>query len=125
MSVQTDVKKTLDALGADIAALQSQCASLSSQISGIKSGIDSSGTGWIRFSDGTQVCWAKINHNTRTNFPVAFSATPVGSVSASALAEQVGISEVTTTRIRAGFASGSGSGDITYNGQYIAVGRWK
>lgn len=125
MSVQTDVKKTLDALGADIAALQSQCASLSSQISGIKSGIDSSGTGWIRFSDGTQVCWAKINHNTRTNFPVAFSATPVGSVSASAVAEMVGISEVTTTRIKAGFASGSGSGDTTYSGQYIAVGRWK
>lgn len=125
MSVQSDVKKALDALVADIAALQSQCASLASQVGSLSSGIDSSGTGWIRFSDGTQVCWAKINNNTRTNFPVAFSETPVGSVSASAVADKVGISEVTTTRIKAVFSSGDGSGDTTYSGQYIAVGRWK
>lgn len=135
MSVQSDVKKVLDALGADIAALQSQCASLSSQISGIKSGIDSFGTGWIRFSDGTQVCYGTFSDDQTTNFPKAFNAPPSVTVSAVGYSSDTysgagGVASLNDRYVSAGYFRGGLTTTYTTgfrysSGNYIAVGRWK
>lgn len=135
MSVQSNVKKALDALGADIAALQSQCASLSSQISGIKSGIDSFGTGWIRFSDGTQVCYGTFSNDRTTNFPKAFNASPSVTVSAVGYDRDTyngigGVASLNDRYVSAEYFRGGLTKAYMTNfsyssGNYIAVGRWK
>lgn len=135
MSVQSDVKKALDALVADIAALQSQCASLASQVGSLSSGIDSSGTGWIRFSDGTQVCYGTFSNDRTTNFPKAFNASPSVTVSAVGYDSDTyngvgGVASLNDRDVSAEYFRGGLT--KTYmtsfeysSGNYIAVGRWK
>lgn len=135
MSVQSDVKKALDALVADIAALQSQCASLASQVGSLSSGIDSSGTGWIRFSDGTQVCYGTFSNDKITNFPKAFNASPSVTVSAVGYDSNTyngigGVAPlddryVSEKYFRGGLAKTYMSEFRYSSGNYIAVGRWK
>ena len=135
MSVQSDVKKALDALGADIAALQSQCASLASQVGSLSSGIDSSGTGWIRFSDGTQVCYGTFSNDRTTNFPKAFNAPPSVTVSAVGYNSDTysgigGVASLDNRYVSAEYFVGCLTktyvSSFRYSsGNYIAVGRWK
>ena len=129
MSVQSDVKKALDALGADIAALQSQCASLASQVGSLSSGIDSSGTGWIRFSDGTQVCWADCGNDSSkfyVTFPKSFLDIPVISLGAVGPDGSKALAYVdSSTKVGATIIPGWSTWNKTIGVKYIAVGRWK
>lgn len=135
MSVQSNVKKALDALVADIAALQSQCASLASQVGSLSSGIDSSGTRWIRFSDGTQVCYGTFSDDRTTNFPKAFNAHPSVTVSAvgynsdnyNGIGGVASLNDkyVSAEYFRGGLTNTYLTSFRSSSGNYIAVGRWK
>ena len=84
------------------------------------SGVASSGSNWVRFSDGTQICWYVINSDGSDytwSFPVAFSNTGYSVVSyPSAFLSGGCKSKSTTSCILPGFT------DVACNS--IAVGRW-
>ena len=84
------------------------------------SGVASSGSNWVRFSDGTQICWYVINSDGNDytwSFPVAFSNTGYSVVSfPSAFLSGGCKSKSTTSCILPGFT------DVACNS--IAVGRW-
>lgn len=84
------------------------------------SGVASSGSNWVRFSDGTQICWYVINSDGNDytwSFPVAFSNTGYSVVGyPSAFLAGGCKSKSTTSCILPGF------NDEACNS--IAVGRW-
>ena len=84
------------------------------------SGVASSGSNWVRFSDGTQICWYVINSDGNDytwSFPVAFSNTEYSVVSYPSTFLSGGCkSKSTTSCILPGFT------DVACNS--IAVGRW-
>ena len=94
-------------------------------------GVVASGPDYVRFGDGTQICWGIGCHvdgyvtetNRRVNFPVAFVINP--SVIAASNAN-IGTSTVivgweSTTGFSIGAADGNARGDTNW----IAIGRWK
>ena len=84
------------------------------------SAVAASGSNWVRFSDGTQICWYSINSDGNDytwSFPVAFSNTGYSVVSyPSAFLSGGCKSKSTTSCILPGFT------DVACNS--IAVGRW-
>lgn len=102
MSVQSDVKKALDALGA--------------------LGVDSSGTGWIRFANGTQIAYG-LTAMTWNSFPVAFSEKPTVLLTP----------RLSSNSIQSAWLDDDSVNNtkffprVTNNGliYYIAIGRWK
>ena len=85
------------------------------------SAVAASGSNWVRFSDGTQICWYSLYTSGASHtwsFPVAFSNTGYSVVSCSSRP----IMSACTSR---------GTTSCTLNGvneatcYYIAVGRWK
>ena len=89
-------------------------------------GVATSGTDYIRFGDGTQICWGNTNsiNNSGTSshtFPAAFSDTPcIALVSTSNLDDVWYVKSRSTTAVsfgKAGWLSGKAC--------YIAAGRWK
>lgn len=107
----------------------------------IESGSNSNGA-YIRFSDGTQICWHTVSfpatftpwgniyafiYATRINYPAAFIAEPSVNVTNS--------TKDYTAMITRVFTYGTGIGtvslarptiaDETYSIDYVATGRWK
>lgn len=84
------------------------------------SAVAASGSNWVRFSDGTQICWGN-GHDTQ-NFPVAFTNTSyscVGSFSDDGMKlYHFRFAEKTTTSMNIVDSSG-------YNVEWVAYGRWK
>lgn len=89
-------------------------------------GVTASGSDYVRFGDGTQICWgntSSINNSGTSShtFPAAFSDTPyIALVSTSALDDVWYVKSRSTTAVsfgKAGWLSGGAC--------YIAVGRWK
>ena len=84
------------------------------------SAVAASGSNWVRFSDGTQICWGN-GHDTQ-NFPVAFTNTSyscVGSFSEDGMKlYHFRFAEKTTTSMNIVDSSG-------YNVEWVAYGRWK
>ena len=78
--------------------------------------VDSKGDNWIRYASGLQICWENyIPSNSRWNFPVAFSSTPV--VQLIALdGDWAWVGDITTTGCQH-HNSSSGNG--------FAIGWWK
>lgn len=85
------------------------------------SAVAASGSNWVRFSDGTQICWG-TNYSGRVSFPVSFANTnytPVGS-----LDDQYpnnynfGLEDVSTTGMRINTSGGN------VKVHWIAFGRW-
>lgn len=98
------------------------------------SAVASSGTGWVRFSDGTQMCWGKVsvgNGGTKITFPQAFKTADYGislqSVHNGSYNKYISkVSDAATTSFTARFYTASD--DLTVScsdARYIAVGRWK
>ena len=103
--------------------------------------IVASGAGYVRFGDGTQICWGNGTMPVKTsnagsnflqysgiltvNFPVAFSSNPAGFVNGGDHAAYWnGLSSWTkTTSIRVSIASNGTTDSMQYS--YIAIGRWK
>ena len=103
----------------------------------ITSEIDSSGTGWVRFKCGVQICYGGVNNTnglgtglTRFSFPKAFNAKPNVTVTPDISARYAGTASVegSTTWVLNNLALYGSPADYVpdpaaYN--FIAVGTWK
>ena len=98
------------------------------------SAVASSGTRWVRFSDGTQMCWGKVsvdNGGTKITFPQAFKTADYGislqSVNDSSYSKYISkVSNAATTSFTARFYTASEDVSVSCSdARYIAVGRWK
>lgn len=86
------------------------------------SAVAASGSNWVRFSDGTQICWG-TNYSGRVSFPVSFANTnytPVGSLDVQYPNNyNFGLEDVSTTGMRINTSGGN------VKVHWIAFGRWK
>ena len=85
------------------------------------SAVAASGSNWVRFSDGTQICWG-TNYSGRVSFPVSFANTnytPVGSLDVRYPNNyNFGLEDVSTTGMRINTSGGN------VKVHWIAFGRW-
>lgn len=85
------------------------------------SAVAASGSNWVRFSDGTQICWG-TNYSGRVGFPVSFANTnytPIGSLDAQYPGNyNFGFEDSSTTGMRINTSGG------TVKVHWIAFGRW-
>lgn len=85
------------------------------------SAVAASGSNWVRFSDGTQICWG-TNYGGRVGFPVSFANTnytPIGSLDAQyPESYNFGFEDSSTTGMRINTSGG------TVKVHWIAFGRW-
>ena len=85
------------------------------------SAVAASGSNWVRFSDGTQICWG-TNYSGRVSFPVSFANTnytPVGSLDVQYPNNyNFGLEDVSTTGMRINTSGGN------VEVHWIAFGRW-
>lgn len=85
------------------------------------SAVAASGSNWVRFSDGTQICWG-TNYSGRVGFPVSFANTnytPIGSLDAQyPESYNFGFEDSSTTGMRINTSGG------TVKVHWIAFGRW-
>lgn len=85
------------------------------------SAVAASGSNWVRFSDGTQICWG-TNYSGRVGFPVSFANTnytPIGSLDAQYPGSyNFGFEDSSTTGMRINTSGG------TVKVHWIAFGRW-
>lgn len=85
------------------------------------SAVAASGSNWVRFSDGTQICWG-TNYSGRVSFPVSFANTnytPVGSLDVQYPNNyNFGLEDVSTTGMRINTSAGN------VKVHWIAFGRW-
>lgn len=89
------------------------------------SAIATSGTNWVRFSDGTQICWEGAVNQSTVNFPVPFINTSYA-VSLVKGTDQNGNSMLITSRYTTKFSAKTyGYSDADGRYDYIAIGRWK
>ena len=86
------------------------------------SAVAASGSNWVRFSDGTQICWG-TNYGGRVGFPVSFANTnytPVGSLDTQYPENyNFGFQDSSTTDMRITTSGG------TVKVHWIVFGRWK
>ena len=85
------------------------------------SAVAASGSNWVRFSDGTQICWG-TNYSGMVSFPVSFANTnytPVGSLDVRYPNNyNFGLEDVSTTGMRINTSGGN------VKVHWIAFGRW-
>ena len=85
------------------------------------SAVAASGSNWVRFSDGTQICWG-TNYSGRVGFPVSFANTnytPIGSLDAQYPGSyNFGFEDSSTTGMHINTSGG------TVKVHWIAFGRW-
>ena len=85
------------------------------------SAVAASGSNWVRFSDGTQICWG-TNYSGRVSFPVSFANTnytPVGSLDVQYPNNyNFGLEDFSTTGMRINTSGGN------VKVHWIAFGRW-
>ena len=85
--------------------------------------VNASGTDYIRYESGLQICWNRVSSVTTSGkaetFPMAFDSTPRLSVATASNAVAIGFTSLSTTGVT--FKSASGTQAI----DYIAVGYWK
>lgn len=85
------------------------------------SAVAASGSNWVRFSDGTQICW-ETNYSGRVSFPVSFANTnytPVGSLEVQYPENyNFGFEDRSTTGMRINTSGGN------VKVHWIAFGRW-
>ena len=85
------------------------------------SAVAASGSNWVRFSDGTQICWG-TNYSGMVSFPVSFANTnytPVGSLDVQYPNNyNFGLEDVSTTGMRINTSGGN------VKVHWIAFGRW-
>ena len=106
----------------------------------ITSEIDSSGTGWVRFKCGLQVCYGSVTNNNniasgvaRHSFPVAFIATPIVVAAPCVKARSnvytitLEVESATTFIINswANYATPPVLTDLFLECYYVAIGKWK
>lgn len=96
-----------------------------------RGGVVASGSNYVRFTDGTQICWEIgcyvdgyiTETNRRVNFPVAFASTPA--VVAASNANIGNTTVIVGWESTTGFTIGETSGNLRGNTNWIAIGRWK
>ncbi|TPL39240.1 hypothetical protein [Mesorhizobium sp. B2-4-8] len=91
---------------------------------------------YVRYADGTQVCWNTLNGTTvagninfaAVNYPAAFVAVPLSvtdkfSSLAARFSTSVGTTAPSATSITIGLGD-NGAGGVSINVNYLSVGRW-
>lgn len=92
------------------------------------SAVATSGAKWVRFSDGTQICWGSrtgYSSNPTIQFPVAFANIDyaIGAIKGKNAGDGgMSVSRRTTTSFTPGI---DGTSYMNHGLDYIAVGRWK
>ena len=92
------------------------------------SAVATSGAKWVRFSDGTQICWGSrtgYSSNPTIQFPVAFANIDyaIGAIKGENAGDGgMSVSRRTTTSFTPGI---DGTSHMNHGLDYIAVGRWK
>lgn len=92
------------------------------------SAVATSGAKWVRFSDGTQICWGSrtgYSSNPTIQFPVAFANIDyaIGAIKGENAGDGgMSVSRRTTTSFTPGI---DGTSYMNYGLDYIAIGRWK
>lgn len=94
-------------------------------------GVVASGSNYVRFTDGTQICWEigayvdgyATETNRRVNFPVAFAITPAVIATSNANVGNTAI--VVGWESTTGFSIGAADGNARGLTSWIAIGRWK
>lgn len=92
------------------------------------SAVATSGAKWVRFSDGTQICWGSrtgYSSNPTIQFPVAFANIDyaIGAIKGENAGDGgMSVSRRTTTSFTPGI---DGTSYMNHGLDYIAVGRWK
>lgn len=95
--------------------------------------VESSGEGYLRKTDGTQICWGTVqtnqnNYTTTINFPVAFNSLPTivgGNGMPNRSDYRSNYSTANNSITTSNFVltkADTGSGQSLY---YIAIGKWK
>lgn len=92
------------------------------------SAVATSGAKWVRFSDGTQICWGSrtgYSSNPTIQFPVAFANIDyaIGAIKGENAGDGgMSVSRRTTTSFTPGI---DGTSYMNHGFDYIAIGRWK
>ena len=92
------------------------------------SAVATSGAKWVRFSDGTQICWGSrtgYSSNPTIQFPVAFANIDyaIGAIKGENAGDGgMSVSRRTTTSFTPGI---DGTSHMNHGFDYIAIGRWK
>lgn len=92
------------------------------------SAVATSGAKWVRFSDGTQICWGSrtgYSSNPTIQFPVAFANIDyaIGAIKGENAGDGgMSVSRRTTTSFTPGI---DGTSYMNHGLDYIAIGRWK
>lgn len=92
------------------------------------SAVATSGAKWVRFSDGTQICWGSrtgYSSNPTIQFPVAFANIDyaIGAIKGENAGDGgMSVSRRTTTSFTPGI---DGTSHMNHGLDYIAIGRWK
>ena len=103
----------------------------------ITSEIDSSGTGWVRFKSGLQICYGNATNDnslmtgvTRFSFPKAFSATPT-LVATPNIPSRIGphfvtvvVESETNFIINSWWATAAELTSSALKSHYVAIGKW-
>ena len=103
----------------------------------ITSEIDSSGTGWVRFKSGLQICYGNVTNDnslktgvTRFSFPKAFSATPT-LVATPDIPSRIGphfvtvvVESETNFIINSWWATAAELTSSALKSHYVAIGKW-
>lgn len=100
---------TLDARGGTIALT-----------SDIQQGVVAYGSNYVRFGDGTQICWGSCGNNSFSSFGAAFANTNY----------RIGMSEWKSSSWENYAIGGKSTTGVTLRSEnntmeYIAIGRWK
>ena len=121
----------------DFPTIPSKTSDLTNDLGFISSEIDSSGTGWVRFKSGLQICYGGVSNinnvatgRTRFSFSVPFNEIPsiVTTPAIEYLYMITVVSESVTNGILSVFDGTDGSLRYTTNGivvNYVAIGKWK
>ena len=86
-------------------------------------GVVASGSNYVRFGDGTQICWGQTNSGDATKFVATFPV-PFFNTNYSIVVDGIGVRETKTTTsckfvyVDKTFSNGS------YGREWLAIGRW-
>ena len=84
--------------------------------------IEEQGDGYIRYSNGIQICWGYVSAGlaTTVNFPKSFSGMPVVSVTCDTASTDSRVTAVCTSQTVTAYCNFG-----YYGSFYIAIGKWK
>lgn len=137
--IKNDIENNIETINKNITinknSIDNQIIAIQNSIANILS-IEESGAGYIKFKDGTMICYGNIVANSSpatVNFPAEFISTPIANVSIEngqqdyvhvLKIRSISKSSISVNQFYAGLTGGS-FGLSAVSAVYIAIGRWK